>query len=181
MVVRAIELMQWLCNDLMIPLSLTPAGVTVANDEVQLDIRPERNDKKVGFFISYSSRDKMVAQRISEGIRALGLEVFFDQWSIGPSESIVEKISNALSKHDTIAVLLSPNSINSKWVRKELNSALVAQLNGHDVRVLPLLVEACEIPDVLADIRYIDFSVNFEDGFIELIRYVKQRRTDRNI
>jgi len=179
MIVRAIELMQWLCNDLMIPLNLPPVGLTVAEDEVQLDIRPERQDKKVGFFISYSSRDKVVARQISEGIRALGLEVFFDEWAIGPSESIVEKIANALSRHDTIAVLLSPNSINSKWVRKELNSALMAQLGGHDIRVLPLLVAPCEIPYILADIRYIDFSASFEDGFIELLQYVKQRRNNR--
>jgi hypothetical protein len=175
--VQALEIAAWLEADLIriIPDQrkgpLSPAKLkTLASSEAG---KPNR---EIGFFVSHSSKDKDVAKRISEGIRALGLKVFFDAWSIDASDSIVQKISESIVSHDTVVVLLTPNSVESKWVKLELDTALMAQLAGHDIRVLPLLMLPCQLPPVLTSIKYIDFTSSFEDGFIELIQYVKRRK-----
>jgi len=180
-IVRSIELTGWLINDIVVPLkqSNMSASPLISEKIESLIIGLNEDKRDVGFFISYSSKDKDIARRISVTIRAIGLQVFFDEWSIGPSHSIVQKINEGILQHDTLAVILSPNSVNSQWVKRELNSAVMAQLSGYNVRVLPLLVETCEIPVLLKDIRYIDFTKGFEDGIIELIRYIKQRRIEK--
>jgi hypothetical protein len=179
-IVRAIELSCWLDVEFIQALPDSRSGARGAESPPspwRSIVLPEaRPDRRLGFFISHSSKDKEIARRISEAIRALGLKVFFDEWSIDASDSIVQKISQEIVKHDTVALLLSPNSVDSRWVQKELDAALMAQLSGADVKVLPLLVEDCEIPPLLADIKYIDFRNSFEDAFIEVIQYIKRRR-----
>ena len=65
----------------------------------------------------------------------------------------------------------------SKWVHRELNSALRAQLAGHNVVVLPVLVEPCELPEILKEIKYIDLAGDFESGFIQLLEFLRKRRS----
>jgi hypothetical protein len=182
-IVRAIALTRWLDLEIIQVLPdrrSAPREAEPSQPPVRPMVLPEaRANKTLGFFISHSSKDKEIARRISEAIRALGLQVFFDDWSIGAADSIIEKISQEIVKHDTLALLLSPDSVKSQWVQKELDAALMAQLNGADVKVLPLLVEECDIPPLLADIKYIDFRNSFEDAFIEVIQYIKGRRNLR--
>ena len=181
-IVRSIDLISWIENALILPLELDKninASRNMERSNSKIDEAVPKEQRNIGFFISYSSEDSHDARRISEAIRATGQSIFFDEWSIDPSDSIVTKISDALLKHDTLALILSPNSIKSQWVRKELDSALMAQLSGHDIKLLPLLIEDCEVPILLKDIQYIDFTKGFEDGLIELIKYIKQRRVEK--
>lgn len=179
-IVNAIELTRWLDSAFIqtIPDHRNAARGAELREAAApaVVISESRPEKNLGFFISHSFKDGEIAQRISEALRAMGLPVFFAKWSIGAADSILDKISQAIVRHDTLAVLLSPNSVESEWVKRELDAALMAQLKGHDVRVLPLMVADCEMPALLAGIKYIDFRGSFEDGFIEIIKYIQERR-----
>lgn len=180
--IQARAIVAWVTRELIEPLPDTRQEARSAltpRADAEVTIGKASKKRGYGLFISHSSKDKAIARRISEGLRAMGTRVFFDEWSIGPSESIIERISAGIAQHDTLAVLLSPNSASSEWVKRELDAALMAQLGGQDVEVLPLLIETCDIPPLLADIKHIDFRDNFEDAFIELMQYVKRRRQER--
>lgn len=167
--VEAIGLLSWLCADVGGKLPT----------ETALEALPEkRSGRERGIFVSYSSSDGQVAERIANGLKALGYRVWYAEWEIAPGDSIVEKINDALARNDTLLLLLSPNSVNSRWVQRELDTALMAQLRGQDVVVVPMLIEECDIPAVLATIKWIDITSDFQAGFIKLLDFLQQRGAD---
>jgi hypothetical protein len=50
------------------------------------------------------------------------------------------------------------------WVKKELSAALVKELEQQSVYVLPLLVKKCDIPLLLRDKVYADFTASYDQG-----------------
>jgi len=77
-----------------------------------------------------------------------------------------------------VLVVLSPRSVASDWVRRELNAALMRELREQSVLVVPVLIEDCEIPALLKDTLYIDLRRNFEEGFFRLLDSLRRHRDD---
>ena len=107
-------------------------------------------------FICHASEDKPAARELALAMKTIGAEVWFDEWEIKVGQSIVQKINDALGKVSHLIVILSHNSINKPWVKKEFSSALMRQLSQDSITVLPLLIDNCSIPPILADIKYAD-------------------------
>lgn len=171
--IEAIELTRWLSY----LTSKLPAPVSgSAVKKKVLAIPTKREGREAGVFVSYSNKDKPFAERLATALRAIGYNVWYADWAIEPGDSIIEKIETGLAEKDTLLILLSPASISSKWVERELNSAIMAQLKGHDVKVIPLLVEACTVPATIEAVKYIDVPTQgFQGAFIELMRALERR------
>lgn len=123
-------------------------------------------------FISYSKADKEIARRIANDLHNQGVNVWFDQYAFQVGDSIVQAIQRAIYASDYLIVLLSPNSVGSRWVKRELNIALANELATRDVTLLPVLIEDCQIPPMLASRRYLDFRSNFEEGLTKLVEQI---------
>ena len=74
------------------------------------------------FFLSHSSNDKELVNRLELDLSYQNLPVFFDKWEIKVGDSIVDKINIALEQMQGLILVLSTNSIKSDWVKKELSS-----------------------------------------------------------
>jgi len=120
-------------------------------------------------FISYTSADESFADRLATGLAAYASNSFFAKWSIKVGDSIVDRINQGLSTYDNLVVVLSRASVQSEWVRRELNASLMRQLRSKDIRILPVLVEDCNVPPLLADIKYADFRSDYNAGFASLL------------
>jgi len=120
-------------------------------------------------FIAHSSKDKPFVEKLAHDLKRYKLPLWFDKWELKVGDSIVEKINSALGKMTDLIIVLSPNSVNANWVRKELSSALMRKLKDNSVRILPILKEECEIPTIINDILYANFASNYDDGFLDLI------------
>lgn len=166
---HGIASIRWLLGDVTTAVSEGAITQEAATDSLTIKARTQR---EFGIFVSYSAQDKPVADHIVDGLRALRLPFWYAPVEIGPGDSIVQQVSGALARHDTVLILLSPNSVKSKWVQQELNSALMAKLRGEKVRIVPLLIAQCQIPEVLKDVRYIDLASDFHDGFMELLSFL---------
>ena len=59
---------------------------------------------------------------------------------------------------DFFAIILSPESVNSDWVKRELNIAIYREISNREIQVIPILIEDCEIPTILRDRLFIDMS-----------------------
>jgi len=123
-------------------------------------------DRRV--FVCHATEDKPSARRIAAYVRQTGVDVWLDEWEIKVGDSIVEKINSGISSATHLLLLLSATSVQKSWVRRELSSALMRQLSGNSVRVLPVLLDACEVPTLLSDIRYADLR-NHDDAAYEQI------------
>jgi HJR/Mrr/RecB family endonuclease len=125
-------------------------------------------------FLSYAQDDKLVARRLADGLRAAGLRVWFDEWALAVGDSIVPRIEQAIATSDLLLVLLSPRSVESRWVQMELSSFLARELKDRAITLILALIEDCEIPPVLADRQYLDLRKDFDKG---LERLISQLRT----
>ncbi len=55
----------------------------------------------------------------------------------------------ALESMKGLIIVLSSNSINSNWVKKELSSALMQSLSDKSIDIYTVLIEYCNIPLLL--------------------------------
>lgn len=126
----------------------------------------ERPD--VHLLVCHASEDKVRARELAIAVRELGIEVWLDEWEIKVGDSIVQKIDKALASVSHLAVLLSKSSCEKPWVRKEFSAALMRHLSDNSIRVLPVLLEDCAVPPILADIRYADCRSSISQGVTQL-------------
>ena len=129
-------------------------------------------EKQVSVFISYSSKDNEFAKKLAIGLQNANVSVWIDEGEIKVGESLIEKISNSIDEVDYLVVILSPASVASEWVKREVVFAFTQEIEGGKLKVLPLLYQKCDIPSFLRDKRYIDFTgvKRYEDSFAELLR-----------
>lgn len=120
-------------------------------------------------FISYSHNDKDIAVKLSKHLMKNGIEVWIDKWEILPGDSLVQKIfEEGLSGIDAFIVIISKSSVNSKWVKQELDVALIKRIEGI-TRIVPVLVDETEIPDAIKPLKWIDISGDFDRAVRELL------------
>ena len=124
----------------------------------------------VHLFVCYASEDRSTALAFAYFLRERGTDVWLDQWEIRVGDSIVQKINDALSETTHLAILLSSVSVTKPWVRHELSSARMRQLTDSSVSVLPLVLDDCSIPAILADIQFADCRRDRESGFSEALQ-----------
>src|SRR5262245_26921314 len=109
-------------------------------------------------FLSHSWKDKNFVKRLAKALDSYGIRVWLDEAEINIGDSLIQKIGEAINETDFVGVVLSGNSINSEWVQRELNLAINKEFNIRKVVVLPILLEAVEIPPFLRDKLYADFT-----------------------
>src|SRR5580698_5573543 len=92
-------------------------------------------------FISYSRKDSAHAIELAERLRADGIEVWIDQRGIVGAEQWATEIVEGIRACSTFIILLSPNSIESENVLRELSLA-----SEKRKRVLPVDIEPTVLP-----------------------------------
>jgi len=174
---EGVALAGWLARELTL-LQAQRAAVPGEDQPEQPSLRlsPRASNSEFRVFVSHSSADRHIAERLAFGLQAMGYGSWFAEWELRPGDSIVTKIEAALSVSDVLLVVLSSRSIASEWVQRELNAVLMAQLSGQNVRVIPVLIEDCEIPALLRDTIYVDLRDEFETGFRMLLDSLRQHR-----
>lgn len=124
-------------------------------------------------FISHSHQDSGFVSKLANDLMRPEILVWVDEWEIGVGDSLIDKIEEGISTSAYLAVVLTPRSVKSVWVREELKAALLRQLDEKRVVVLPLLVEECDIPLFLRDKKYADFREDYSSGLAQLIAAIK--------
>ena len=79
-------------------------------------------------FLSYSHVDMIYAERLARDLRVWGIGVWWDQEEILVGESLNARIQEGISQSTWLAIILTPDSVKSDWVQRELNGALMREL-----------------------------------------------------
>jgi len=122
-------------------------------------------------FLSHSHHDRKFAARIAEMLRQHGVPVWYSPSNIVGAQQWQDEIGTALNRCDWFLLVLSPNSIESMWVKREVSFAL--QQERMSERIIPLLYQDCEIAKlswVLPGLQYVDYQRSFDDGCRALLR-----------
>lgn len=95
-------------------------------------------------FLSYSSTDRAFASRLYESLGTAGVRVFWDQFDVLPGDYLEGQIVEAIREHDRLIVVLTPASMASAWVKREIELAF------YHKRESLILVRLCPIEHVRA-------------------------------
>lgn len=134
----------------------------------------EREDERVAF-LSHSTKDKPFVRRLAADLVANGIKVWIDEQNILVGDSVPEKIAQGLAESDFFLIVVSQQSVESAWVKKELSSALVHEIERRKVAVMPIKLDDAKMPDSIHDKLYADFRNSYEDGLQKLLRSIKAR------
>ncbi len=89
-------------------------------------------------FISYSHADKIFAGRLHEQLQARGIRCWLDKHDMKPGDRIIDVVNEAIRLHDKILLCCSESSLNSWWVKDEIEKALERERReGRDI-IIPL-------------------------------------------
>jgi hypothetical protein len=92
-------------------------------------------------FISYSRRDTETVDRVVDSMCNAGLEVWLDRHDIQAGNTWRVQIVQAIDTCDAFVLMLSPNSIASDNVRKEID---LAQDSGRTI--FPVMLQPVKLP-----------------------------------
>lgn len=129
-----------------------------------------------GVFLSHTSEDKPFVRKLKADLESHGVKrVWLDEAEIQIGDSLIKKIEEGLEKTKYIGVVLSPRSIKSNWVQKELEIAMNREIGSGEVVVLPLVMEECDLPTFLQGKLYADFSSaeKYDDSLQKLLRRLR--------
>lgn len=126
-------------------------------------------------FISYSHKDAEFVNRLSVALISKNIKVWKDSWKTLAGDSFVKKIQSGIEGASHFCIVLSRNSLKSKWVEKEIREALLVESSGGEIVILPLVIDDIAIPDSLSDRLYVDFRPNFDEGVNSVIAAVGPR------
>lgn len=126
----------------------------------------------VNIFISHSSKDKEFVRRLKRDLEELGHEIWLDEGEIGTGDSISKEIEEGISKMDFLILVLTPDSISSKWVELEWRAALLREIDENKKIILPIYLKSCNVPLLLKERLYADFSKGYDTGLVKLMKNI---------
>ena len=106
-------------------------------------------------YISYNERDTSIATKISDALKNAGHDIKIDVDTLLPGQDISSTLFEALRQSDFMIVIISENSIDSKWVQNEIGAALSYSAERKDFGLFPVVIGTPEIPDSIKHKLYI--------------------------
>jgi hypothetical protein len=146
----------------------------VGADAVEIDMGNvegslQKLESKIGIlqerprvFISHASSDAEFAQRLAKDLELQAIEVWCPKKQINAGDLIGEKIRQGIEESQWFLVIISPRTLESDWVSKELVLALRSEKSRGRTFVVPILYKGDEVPPELVDREYIDFRANYQ-------------------
>ncbi|MFD2170884.1 toll/interleukin-1 receptor domain-containing protein [Tumebacillus lipolyticus] len=119
-------------------------------------------------FLSYANIDKPFVEKLARDLKRIGVDVWFDKWKMKVGDSRIWETEDGIRENEYLGLVLTPEALESEWVKSDLEAAWVKQMQTKKVFVLPILYRDCQIPLFLADRKFADFRNEYEDGFNEI-------------
>jgi hypothetical protein len=128
-------------------------------------------------FISHSSKDKAVARRLAADLQAQYFDVWLDERRILIGDSIHQKIEEGLEQCDYLVLLLSEDSLQSRWVTEEINAIRTREKNTESIVLLPAVLDditPSRLPVLLQDRKFAMLSAKlYGDGLQEIVDSIR--------
>lgn len=111
------------------PVSIPPAGVGATATRM------------VSCFISYSSTDQALAERLYTDLQAHGVRCWYAPHDLEIGEPIVRGIDAAIRRQDAVLLLLSAASVRSGWVEQEVLLTLTREREEGRTLLFPIRMD----------------------------------------
>lgn len=120
-------------------------------------------------FLSYSRKDNQFVDHLVAQLQQQGFNVWLDRSSIQSGEQWRKSIVEGINACDWFIIVLSPNSVESENVAKELTLA-----DDQRKRKIPIIIQQCNIPAAmayqLAGLQHVDFATEpYQNAMTRLV------------
>lgn len=124
-------------------------------------------------FLSHASEDEEFTMRLAHELRKKGIAVWLDKSSLKVGDSIVEKINQGIEESTFMILVISRDFINKPWCKREMSAAFHRQSSQKGFKILPIIIEDCDVPPLISDIMRADFRKSFDEGLKSLLDSIR--------
>ena len=158
--------MHWSIND---KCFISIRSETAETRAISIHMEHSRDSKRWDImdkvFISYSRKDIEFVRKLAGDLEKADYDVWWDITDLRGGDDWVRTIPAAIADSKYMIVVLTPDSIESEWVRKEYTQALSLRR-----KIIPIMLVPCNVPFALNTINFVNFSVGeYEDNFKSLL------------
>jgi TIR domain-containing protein/pentapeptide repeat protein len=107
-------------------------------------------------FISYSSRDEALAQRLHADLQDKGVRCWFAPEDLKIGDEFRSRIDESIQVYDRLLLILSEHSVKSRWVQKEVETAFEREGKENRTILFPIRIDEAVMQSLVgwaADIR----------------------------
>jgi len=126
--------------------ALAPAAFSI-RDSIRAAIREEHSARpqaiveEYSCFISYSAQDRVFAERIHNDLQDVGIRCWLDSKDLKIGDHFEVQIHRAIQLTDKVLLILSQASVNSAWVRREIDVALKKESEVKKTILFPVRID----------------------------------------
>jgi len=134
-------------------------------------VTPPSPRSKREVFLSHSSKDRSFVVRLARTLKQHKIKYWYSATHIAGAKQWHDEIGRALARCEWFLVVLTPDSVRSAWVKRELLFAL--NQDRYNERIIPVLRKPCDYARLswtLAEFQFVDFTGNFDLGCRQLLR-----------
>lgn len=134
-------------------------------------MRHPRSAGKREVFLSHASQDRRFVLRLTEVLSRHGLKYWYSAKHIAGARQWHDEIGRALGRCNWFVVVLSPSSVRSPWVKRELLFAL--NNSRYAERIVPVVYKRCDVKRLswtLPEFQFVDFTGDFVSGCAQLLK-----------
>lgn len=144
-----------------------------------VEAQTARNSSQLTVFISHAVADKAVVETISMALKESGFVPWRADAELLPGDDIGQTISEGIAAADVFLVVLSSKSLASSWVQREIETAILREVEKRLV-VIPVVLGDVEPPPSLQNRFYLRLQPEFSiDDLEPLLRSLKRISAER--
>jgi hypothetical protein len=104
------------------------------------------------------------AEAVAHKLGAEGFLPWFDEWDILVGDSLPREIGDAFKNVYAVVPIVTPDYPHGKWAREELETAITKRIE-QNIKVIPVVYEAGEMPELLRALVRVDCTDHREEVF----------------
>lgn len=140
-------------------------------------MRRKRRKPAKRVFVSHSANDRKFVFKLTKFLREESVAYWYSSHHIAGANEWHDEIGKGLRKCHWFVLILSPNSVKSTWVKRELLFAL--QEKRYDGRIVPVLLKKCSYARLswtLSSFQFVFFHKDFATGCRQLLKAIGKGR-----
>jgi hypothetical protein len=151
-----------------------------------MDTAPDDSRRKPRVFLSHSREDEEFIQRANGDLRLCQIDPWLDQIEIRHGQPWLEAIfTSGIPTCDCIVVYLTPASIDSQMVKKELDAGLLQKLKDKHIAVLPYISDGALRQTLRVDLQTLQIiewnQTNYVEVFPRVVAEIWRSYMERNV
>lgn len=135
---------------------------------------PPKEGPQKEVFLSHSNKDRRFVGHLARVLKGHKVRYWYSAAHILGAKQWHDEIGRALRRCEWFLIILTPDSVRSQWVKREMLFAL--DDIRYNERIVPLLLKPCDYSRLswtLPEFQLVDFSGSFELGCRQLLRIWK--------